>query len=135
MIAPDTSVVVAALASWHDAHAQARAVLRDQPVRLIGHVAFETTSTLSRMPHGSRLSAAVVMEALERRFPEPWLALNGADLKQALRRVVDAGIRGGALYDALIGATAAHAGARIVTTDRRAAAAYEAVEADALLLA
>jgi predicted nucleic acid-binding protein len=37
------------------------------------------------------------------------------------------GIRGGAIYDALIGATAAEAGLPLLTFDRRAQRTYEAV--------
>src|SRR5829696_6724388 len=50
MIAPDTSVVIAAAAAWHESHDAAVAALDRPGVRLIGHVGFETTAALSRMP-------------------------------------------------------------------------------------
>jgi predicted nucleic acid-binding protein len=134
VISPDTSVVVAALAPWHEAHVAASRALADGEVRLVAHVGFEATSTLSRMPEGSRISPSVVLQALERRFPGQWLALDGQELGLALRRAVGAGIRGGALYDALIAATAARHGARVVTADRRARAAYDAMGAESVIL-
>ena len=134
MISPDTSVVVAALAPWHEAHESAAAALLGEEVRLVAHVGYEVTSTLSRMPEGSRISPAVVLEALQHRFSDGWLALDGSELSLALRRAVDAGIRGGALYDALIAATALRFGARIVTADRRARPVYEAMGVEAVVL-
>lgn len=129
MIAPDTSVVIAALATWHDAHARASEELATAEVALVAHVAYETTSALSRMPQGRRIGPQLVLEALQRRFSGDWVALDGTRARAALRRAVAAGVRGGALYDALIAATAAEHGARLLTADRRAAPTYEAVGA------
>lgn len=81
------------------------------------------------MPEGRRIAPAVVLEALERGFTEPWLAMDGDALRVALRRAVQAGVRGGALYDALIAATAATHDAEILSADRRALATYRALEA------
>lgn len=135
MIASDTSVVVAALAPWHDAHALAReAVGAASDRRLIAHVAFETTSTLSRMPRGHRVAATVVRAALEAMFPTEWLQLNAADARQTLATVVAGGVRGGALYDAAIAATAKAAGSRLLTLDRRALPVYELVGVEVELL-
>jgi predicted nucleic acid-binding protein len=47
---------------------------------------------------------------------------------------VAAGVRGAALYDALIGATAAEHGARVLSADRRAQATYEALDVEVSLL-
>ncbi len=129
MIAPDSSVVIAALAPWHDAHRQARRALAGAEVRLPAHVAFEATSALSRMPEGRRIAAAVVFEALQRGFIEPWLAMDGDGLRKALHTAVDAGVRGGALYDALIAATAAAHDAEVLSADQRALPTYRAMGA------
>ncbi len=126
MIAPDSSVVIAALAPWHELHGRARAALAEDEVGLPAHVAFETTSALSRMPKGRRIAPAIVLEAL-RTFPNPWLALDAPDLRDALERAVEAGVRGGALYDALIAATAAKHDADVLSADRRALATYRAM--------
>lgn len=135
MITPDSSVTVAAAAPWHVAHEAAVAALAaDQPV-LIAHVAFETTAALSRMPDGQRLSPAVVLSWLERRFPAAWLVLPAGATRRGLRDAVESGIRGGSLYDALIAATAAHHRHTLVSADRRAVPAYTAVGVDVVYLA
>jgi predicted nucleic acid-binding protein len=128
VIAPDSSVVIAALAPWHEAHNSARAALGGAEVCLPAHVAFETTSALSRMPEGRRIAPAVVFEALERGFTQPWIAMNADGLRAALSKAVAAGVRGGALYDALIAATVAGHGAELLSADRRALRTYRAME-------
>jgi predicted nucleic acid-binding protein len=129
LIAPDSSVLVAAFASYHAAHERAIDAVGNSP-RLIVHVAFETSSVLSRMPEEQRIEASFVLDALEREFPDPWLALDQAAQRSCLRRAVDAGLRGGALYDALIAATAREHGATLLSADRRAREAYDAVGVD-----
>lgn len=49
MIAVDTSVVVAAFASWHEGHASAVSALARRP-RLPTHVTVEAFSVLTRLP-------------------------------------------------------------------------------------
>jgi predicted nucleic acid-binding protein len=132
--APDSSVVIASLAPWHEAHQAARAALLADDVGLPVHVAFETTSALSRMPEGLRIAPAVVLEALELGFPQPWLTLEAADQRDALQRAVKAGVRGGALYDALIAATASKHGATLLSADRRARGVYQAMGVEATLI-
>lgn len=127
-------MTIAAAAPWHVAHkAAAAALAADQPA-LIAHVAFETTAALSRMPEGQRLAPPLVLEWLERRFPTSWLALPAAATRRGLRAAVASGIRGGALYDALIAATAAHHKCTLLSADRRAAPAYTAVGVDVVYL-
>lgn len=134
MIAPDSSVVIAALAPWHEIHASARAALQESHVRLPAHVAFEATSALSRMPQGRRIAPLVVWEAIDRRFPNEWLSLSNDGTRVALQQAVHAGVRGGALYDALIAATvAAHQG-QLVSADRRALPTYRAMGAEVRLI-
>ncbi len=135
MIAPDSSVTIAAAVPWHVAHDAAVAALACEPASLIGHVAFEMTAALSRMPERQRLAPGVVVEWLERRFPKPWLTLPEDALGDVLRDAVGAGVRGGGLYDALIAATAAFHSRRLVSADRRAAATYAAVGVEVVYLA
>lgn len=134
MIAPDSSAAIAAAAPWHVSHHAAVAAMALEQPSLIGHVAFETTAALSRMPEGQRLAPEVVLEWLERRFSPPWLALPSDAVGPALRSAVLAGIRGGALYDALIAATAAHHSHRILSADRRAAATYAGFGVDVIYI-
>ncbi len=134
MIAPDSSVTIAAAAPWHVAHEAAVAALAAGQPALIAHVAFETTAALSRMPEGQRLSPAVVLGWLERRFPTTWLTLPAGAARRGLRAAVDCGIRGGALYDALIAATATHHEHTLVSADRRAGPAYAAIGVEIVYL-
>jgi len=131
VIAADSSVVVASIARWHVAHRQARAALAGMDARLPAHAALETTSTLSRMPEGQRMSAELVLEALRRDFPKAWLALSAKDQQSYLEKAVANQLRGGALYDALIAATAAKHGATLISADRRAQPTYEAMGVEA----
>jgi len=134
VIAPDSSVTIAAAAPWHLAHDAAVAALSAEAASLISHVALETTAALSRMPEGQRLAPDVVLEWLELRFGSRWLALPAAATRRALRTAVDRGIRGGALYDALIGATALHHRHTLISADRRAAPIYSALGVDAVYI-
>lgn len=135
MIAPDSSVTVAAALPWHDAHAAAVAALDRADVSLIGHVAVETTAALSRMPQNHRLAPDVVLTWLERRFPGDWLALPADGARAALRAAVEHGVRGGGLHDALVAATAAHHRHTLLTADRRAAPVYAALDVDLAFVA
>ncbi len=125
MKAVDTSVVVAAFASWHEHHDAARRAL-DAGARLIEHCALETYSVLTRMPAPQRMPGAVVRDFLAARFAEPYLRLTPAAYQQFLLELPTRGIAGGAAYDALVAATAAAADAELITCDRRAALTYEA---------
>jgi predicted nucleic acid-binding protein len=127
VITADSSVTIAAAAPWHASHEAAVAALARESPSLIAHVAFETTAAMSRMPEGHRVGPAIVLAWLERRFPGAWLSLPAARARAALRRAVDRGVRGGALYDALVAATAEHHGAVLLTSDRRAAPVYAAL--------
>jgi predicted nucleic acid-binding protein len=127
-VAPDTSVVVAALCTWHANHDEARAALSERPVP-IAHVVAETYSVLTRLPRGRRVAPRLVMTALERAFPGEPITLAPSAVVPLLHRLAAAGVHGGATYDALIAETARQAGLRIVTLDARACRTYEIVGA------
>ena len=124
MKAADTSLVVAAFASWHERHEAARRAL-DGGLRLIEHCAIETYSVLTRLPPPHRTSGEVVRDFLTARFPQPFLRLNAQAYKDFILGLPDHGVTGGAAYDALVAATAAGCGAELVTCDRRALPVYE----------
>lgn len=124
MRAADTSLVVAAFASWHESHGAARRAL-DSDVRLIEHCALETYSVLTRLPAPHRAPAGVVRDFIEARFREPFLRLGPQDYKAFLLGLPGKGVSGGGAYDALIAATAAGFGAELVTCDRRALPIYQ----------
>ena len=124
MIAVDTSVVIAAFASWHEGHRTAAAALARRP-RVPAHVLVEAFSVLTRLPPPHRAPAGLVSTFLVERFAEPPLALPSREYLRLIERAAATGIAGGSIYDALIAATARHADARLMTRDRRAAATYE----------
>ena len=124
MIAADTSLVVAAFASWHENHDDARKAL-DGGLRLIEHCALESYSVLTRLPAPHRSPGSVVREFLETRFPQPCLRLTARAYREFLHGLPDHGIGGGSAYDALVAATAASWGVELVSCDRRAMPIYE----------
>jgi predicted nucleic acid-binding protein len=128
VILADTSVVVAAALPWHEHHTEA---IRALPAGtgLIAHVAAEAFSVLTRLPAPSRVPELVAWSFLERSFQRPFVALDGEGYEGVLRLAAKAGLRGGAIYDALVGASARGAGATLLTLDARAVRAYQAVDA------
>lgn len=126
MIALDTSVVIAAFATWHEGHAAATAALARRP-RLPAHVLVESFSVLTRLPPPHRAPADVVATFLTGLVGAAPMTLAGREQRTLLRLAARAGLVGGAIYDALIAATVKRAGATLLTRDRRALPTYEAV--------
>lgn len=124
MKAADTSLVVAAFASWHETHEAARRAL-DGGLRLIEHCALETYSVLTRLPPPHRSPGEVVRDFLAARFPEPLLRLSESAYADFILGLPDHGVSGGAAYDALVAATAVGCHAELVSCDRRALKVYE----------
>jgi predicted nucleic acid-binding protein len=122
--AADTSLVVAAFASWHENHQAARRAL-DGGLRLIEHCAIETFSVLTRLPSPHRTSAFVVRDFLKTRFPRPFLRLSAQAYRAFIFALPEHGVSGGAAYDALVAATAAEFRTELVSCDRRALPVYE----------
>ncbi len=121
----DTSVLIPAFLPWHEHHEVALdAMMKIGAVP--AHVLVESYSVLTRLPAPHRLSAAVAADLIARVPGEP-LVLPPEAYAGTLRTLARAGIRGGAAYDGLVGATAAAHGRRLVTLDRRAIPTYEAV--------
>ena len=122
--AADTSVLVAAFASWHPAHAAAADAL-DSAAGVPAHVVVETYSVLTRLPPPHRVRPAVAAEWLRRRLVGQPLAPAGATVAMLPATASELGIAGGAVYDALVALTARDAGARLLTRDLRAIRTYE----------
>jgi predicted nucleic acid-binding protein len=122
--AADTSLVVAAFASWHEKHGAARRAV-DDGLRLIEHCALETYSVLTRLPAPHRAAGTVVREFLAARFPRPLLRLSLKAYREFLIGLPERDVVGGAAYDALVAATAAGHRAELLTCDRRALPIYE----------
>ena len=72
-------------------------------------------------------------EALRRSFPETcWLPEDA--MRQLAARIAERGIAGGAVYDALVGATALAHSMPLLTRDRSALRTYGVLGADVRLI-
>jgi predicted nucleic acid-binding protein len=129
----DTSVAVALSVVDHDHHDETLAALAGRRLGLSGHAAFETFSVLTRLPPPDRRTPTAVARVLAANFPETRF-LSAAAAAELLARLHRAGIAGGAVYDALVGATAVEHGLRLATRDRRALETYRALDVDVELL-
>jgi predicted nucleic acid-binding protein len=125
----DTSVAVALAAAGHEYHRATRMAIGDRSCGLAGHAAFETFSVLTRLPPPNRRTPAAVAQLLAHNFPgSRFLSAQGAGRLHA--RLASLGIAGGAVYDALVAATAAEHGITLATRDRRGAETYRALDVD-----
>lgn len=125
MTAVDSSLLIPAVVPWHAAHERAdRALDQVNDLVMIGHVLLETYAWLTRnRPRTPPLVAAGLLRAL----PGPPLVLSPEGHRRLADLAGSCGIMGGAMYDALIAATALEADARLLSRDERAARTYEAV--------
>lgn len=118
----DASVMVAALATWHERHEAARtavsALLADGAVTIPGHAIVEAFSVFTRVPPGYRISPTAARDLLRCAFEGR--ATLAADDPQAPWEVLDAAVRcgvaGGAVCDFRILRAAAAAGATRLLT-------------------
>lgn len=133
IVAVDTSVVVAAFASWHEAHRSATQALARGP-RVPAHVLIETHSVLTRLPPPHRAPPGIVAAFLAARFPETPLTLAPRAYLRLIGEMAEAEVIGGSLYDAVVAATVKQARARLITRDRRAVTIYERLGIDYELL-
>ena len=128
MRAVDSSVVIAAFATWHEDHAIARKAMASRP-RLVAHAAVESYSVLTRLPPPHRAHPSIVHAFITERFTEPFLTLSETGYQELLVTVAAGRILGGPSYDALIAFTAAEHRADLLSLDQRAIATYETVGA------
>jgi predicted nucleic acid-binding protein len=112
--AADTSLVVAAFASWHEWHDVARRAL-DVGLRLVEHCALETYSVLTRLPAPHRAGGDIVRDFIKARFSQPFLRLSAGAYREFLLGLPDREVAGGVAYDALVAATAAEHAAELFT--------------------
>jgi predicted nucleic acid-binding protein len=126
--AVDSSVVIAAFATWHEYHAIARKAMTSRP-RLIAHAALESYSVLTRLPAPHRAHPLIVHTFITERFTEPFLTLPETGYQELLATITAGQILGGPAYDALIAFTAVEHQATLLSLDQRATPTYEAVGA------
>ena len=130
----DTSAAVALVISDHEHHQATSLALHGHTLGLAGHAAFETYSVLTRMPPPARKTPATVAHLLSTVFPDSRF-LGTRATSALLAELGAAGIAGGGVYDALVGAAAKAHQLPLVTRDRRALDVYRAFGVDATLLA
>ena len=130
----DTSVAVALVVADHEHHMATVKAIGRRRLGLAGHAAFETFSVLTRLPPPARRTPEVVAALMASNFPASQFLSAHAEAG-LIARLVNLGIAGGAVYDALVGAAAAEHGITLVTRDRRALDTYRALEIEVELLA
>jgi predicted nucleic acid-binding protein len=121
--AADTSVLVAAFATWHDRHDEAAEALAG--CRLIAHTAVELLSVLTRLPEPHRVEGRLVAEFLDDTFPSPPLVLSPEAARALPNDLVAAKVAGGAVYDGLVAITAQVNNATLISLDGRASTTYK----------
>jgi predicted nucleic acid-binding protein len=122
----DTSVLVPALLSWHSHHEVARTALAGADVAVPAHAIVEAYSSITRMPAHLRLAPSVTLALLDD-LADRVVTLDSAEVLPTLRLLALHDIAGGATYDAMIAATALAHGLVLLSMDRRARHAYDAV--------
>jgi predicted nucleic acid-binding protein len=132
-VTPDSSVVIAAFASWNQHHEAALAALGDTH-DLVAHAEVESYSVLTRLPEPFRAEPTLVAKYLREDFPGRRMVLPEPDRRKLLTRFAGLSIAAGAVYDALVAATAAHHGHRLLSCDRRAETTYGRLGVEVLFL-
>ena len=134
MTALDTSVVIAAFAPWHEAHAAARRAVTPEAV-VPAHVVTETYAVLTRMPEPFRMDAATVAAYLIRQWGGRVIAPDARVYESLTAAAAAAGVTGGGTYDALVGLTAGSYGHELLSLDLRAERTYRSLGITYRLLA
>lgn len=130
---PDSSVVIAAFATWNEHHEAAVGALGDMR-DLVAHVELETYSALTRMPEPFRAEPSLVAQYLREDFSGRRMMLPESEQRTLVERLADLSIFGGAVYDAIIATTADHHGLTLLSCDRRAAKTYDRLGIDVTYL-
>lgn len=133
--AADTSVLVAAFASWHEHHDLAFAAIARVDA-VVAHCLLETYSVLTRLPAPHRMTPEIVASFLDQTFgTHEVVALSANEQRTLVGLCVAQGIAGGSIYDALIASTCAQASLKLLTFDVRARQTYALLGAAHELLA
>jgi predicted nucleic acid-binding protein len=130
---PDSSVVIAAFSSWNEYHEAAIEAIGD--VRdLVAHVELETYSVLTRLPEPLQMEPELVAQFLCEDYPGKRMVVSDPERRTLITRFADLSIAGGAVYDGIVAATAAHHGYRLISCDRRAATVYDRLGVEVVYL-
>ena len=120
---PDTSVMVAAVCSWHEHHELAaseleRRLARKEMLIVAAPALIETYAVLTRLPPPHRLAALDGRTLLEANFlaGHKLIALGEADYRLLVVDASTQGVIGGRTYDWVIAACATKAKAAVLLT-------------------
>ena len=118
MIAFDSSVIIAALLSWHEQHAVAARALEDalgakRGVVVPQHALFESYAVMTRLPPPHRLAPLSALSLLKDNFGHLQRSRSAWPI---LERLASEGLGGGITYDAVILDAAVEAGATELLT-------------------
>lgn len=129
----DTSIAVPLAVSDHEAHDIVAAALDGLRLGLCGHASFETYSVLTRLPAPLRLRPHTAATLLVTTFPET-RHLPAEAAATVVARSADSGIAGGAVFDALVAATAQAHDLDLVTADGRALRTYRSLGVEPIVV-
>ena len=123
----DTSVLVAAIVESHPMHPRAfvwlkRAKSSEIQFVTAGHVVAELYAVLTSLPVKPRISPGTAWRLTHENVATvaDIITLGVADYRATIKRLSERGVTGGAVYDGLIAAAAAKAGAeRLLTLNAR----------------
>lgn len=129
----DTSAALPLVLGSDDAHPAVTARTRGLVLGLAGHAMVELYSVLTRLPGAARLSPSAAARVVAVNFPASH-PLSVEMTLAATRLFAEAGIAGGASYDALVGLAAHEAGMTLLTRDARAQGTYVRLGVDVELI-
>jgi predicted nucleic acid-binding protein len=134
-VTPDSSVVIAAFATWNRHHEAAVAALAENDVRdLLAHAELESYSVLTRLPEPFRAEPALVAEYLHTDYPGKRMVLPEPERRKFVKRLASLSIAGGSVYDALVAATAVQHGHALLSCDQRASSVYSRLDVEVIYL-
>ena len=129
----DTSVAVALSVADHEGRAASLSTVDGMRIGLAGHAAFEAFSVLTRLPGLARRTPTAVGRLLAANFPYSRFLDEEATV-DVLGRLAETGTAGGAVYDALVAAAAAHHQVPLATRDTGALRTYRAFDVEVVAI-
>lgn len=121
--AVDTNCLIAAVCDWHGQHRLAAGAIErrldgGEHMSLAAHALTEAYSVLTRFPAPHRLAPADAWAVLDVSFAQSGtiITLTTSQHVALLARIAKEGVGGGRVYDAIIAACAAKAGAATLLT-------------------
>ncbi len=85
----------------------------------------EAYSVLTRLPEPFRAEPTLAADYLRKDYPGKRMVLPESERREVVVRLARLSIAGGAVYDAIVAATAAHHEYRLLSCDHRAALTYD----------